>query len=165
MPPLVSVLIPGDPSIVDDAARRALAFLTLAQYDHEIIPVTHQSLPDAFLSAPGRYIVIAPAGSGTPIKEMDKLLAALEAGADIAAGTRFHSKKGCDVQFKKGKFAIWLKTRFSGSPVADPFHGFQAFNATKMIPILQNSPDFASALKTAQRQGLKIVNIPVMYRG
>lgn len=165
MGPFVSVLISGDRQAADDAARRALAYLSLDKCEHEIVSVTDGSLKDAFLSAKGRYIVVAPAGSGTPVKEADKLIAALESGAAVASGTRFHSKKNCDVQFKKGKrLGARLKAFFFGSPASDPFHGFQAFNAEKMKPLVQAAPDLPAAIKTAKQSGLKIVNVPVMYK-
>lgn len=170
MEPFITVLIAGNRPQCDEAARRAFSFLSLKPYEHQIVPArTPEALKDAFLEASGTHVVFTAARSGTPIKELDKLVAALENGCDIASGTRFHSSPGCDVQWKKGEylaaylasFAGWL----AGARSSDPLHGFKAFRREAVRPLVAAASRLDhDILRRGFKAGLKLCDVPVMFR-
>ena len=56
------------------------------------------SVRRAVLDAKGKYVLVTDVDLSAPIKEVDKLIAALEKGAQVACGSRALRAKDCDVQ-------------------------------------------------------------------
>ncbi len=125
------------------------------------------------LAASGRFVLFSDADLSAPIKEADKLIKALENGADVSIGSRGVRAKDCDVQQS-------LKRRFSGRvfnlfvrafvlpDVHDSQCGFKCFTreaVQKLFP-QQKLDGFCfdvEVLYLAKRAGLKVVEVPVMW--
>jgi len=125
------------------------------------------------LAASGRYVLLTDADLSAPIKESDKLIRALEEGADIAIGSRGVRAKDCDVRQS-------LKRRFSGRvfnrlvrafvlpDVRDSQCGFKCFRRETGQKLFsgQKLDGFCfdvEVLYLAKRAGLKVVEVPVMW--
>ncbi len=121
----------------------------------------------------GDYVLISDADLSTPIKEIDKLLHAIEEGADIAIGSRALREKGTDVQ---QSFKRWLSGRVFNLFVQavllrgylDTQCGFKCFKAeiAKELFARQRLDGFnfdVEVLYLAHRRGYKIKEVPVMW--
>ncbi len=124
-------------------------------------------------TAIGRHILITDADLSAPIKEVDKLIHALEEGYDIAIGSR-RSEPGCDVQqsFKRrlaGRvYNIFVQT-LALRGFLDTQCGFKCFKceAAKTIFRKQKLDGFSfdvEILYLAKKEGFKIKEVPVMWR-
>ena len=125
------------------------------------------------LAASGRYVLLTDADLSAPIKESDKLIRALEAGSDVAIGSRALRSKGCDVRQS-------FKRRFSGRvfnllvralvlpDVMDSQCGFKCFTkeAAQRLFSQMKLDGFCfdvEVLYLAKRAGLKVAEVPVMW--
>lgn len=122
--------------------------------------------------AAGDYVLLADVDLSTPLGELSKLTAALDAGADVAIGSRavpgavvergpLHRK----VTGNTFNGAVRLMT---GLRVRDTQNGFKLFptEAVKRYAARQTSPGFAfdvELLMRAQRDGLRIAEVPILY--
>jgi dolichyl-phosphate beta-glucosyltransferase len=122
--------------------------------------------------ARGDYVLLADVDLSTPLEELGKLTAAIEAGADIAIGSR--AVPGAVVE--RGPFhrkalgntfngAVRLLT---GLRLRDTQNGFKLFPtaAAKRLVAGQTCPGFAfdvELLMLADREGLKIAEVPILY--
>lgn len=125
------------------------------------------------LTAKGRYVLMCDVDMSSPIKEADKLIAAIDRGADVAIGSRALRAPGCDVrQSFKRRLAGWIFNLFVRAlalpGIYDSQCGFKCFTneAAKKIFSTQKLDGFAfdvEALMLARRFGYKIAEVPVMW--
>ena len=125
------------------------------------------------LASSGRYILCSDADLSAPIKETDKLIKALENGADVAIGSRGVRAKDCDVQqsFKRrfsGRVFNLFVRAFVLPDVRDSQCGFKCFTreAAQRLFSQQKLDGFCfdvEVLYLAKRAGLKVTEIPVMW--
>ena len=127
----------------------------------------------AVLSASGRYVLVTDADLSAPIKESDKLLAALDEGHDVAIGSRGIRKAGCDVrQSFKRRLSGRVFNAFVRVLILDGFRdtqcGFKCFRreAAQALFKEQKVDGFAFDVETlylAVRKGLRVKEVPVMW--
>ena len=126
------------------------------------------------LEARGGKVLFTDADLSAPIKESDKLLRALEGGADVAIGSR--TVPGSDTEVRQS-FKRWLSGRiynffvkrlvFSG--FGDTQCGFKMFTAKAARDLfsrqtLQGFSFDVEILMLARQSGYKIAEVPVMWR-
>ncbi len=126
------------------------------------------------LATSGRTILVTDADLASPIKESDKLIAALEEGFDVAIGSRAIRKEGCDVQqsFKRvlsGRLFNFLVQSLVLKGFKDTQCGFKCFKREAALPLFeaQRLDGFSfdvEILYLAVRQGFKVKEVPVMWR-
>ena len=117
--------------------------------------------------------MVTDADLSAPIKEVDKLLAALEKGADVAIGSRAARAPGCDVRqsFKRhvsGRIFNWIVRRLVLPDIRDSQCGFKCFRraAADSLFAKQELDGFSfdvEVLYLARKAGLKISEVPVMW--
>lgn len=126
------------------------------------------------LASSGRFVLVTDVDLSSPIKELDKLTKALEEGSDIAIGSRTKRAPGCDVQ---QSFKRWLAGRIFNCfvrllvlrGISDTQCGFKCFKkqAAHALFEKQRLDGFSfdiEILRLAQKEGLKIKEVPVMWR-
>lgn len=126
------------------------------------------------LAASGKNILVTDADLAAPVKEADKLLAALEEGADVAIGSRAIRKDGCDVQQSwqrafSGRVFNFLVRSLVIKGFRDTQCGFKCFKREAALPLFkaQRLDGFSfdvEILCLAFGQGLKVKEVPVMWR-
>ncbi len=126
------------------------------------------------LEAQGKHILVTDADLSAPIKESDKLLAALEGGCDVAVGSRAMREKGCDVQqsFKRrlaGRIFNVLVRLLVLKDFQDTQCGFKCFKkeAARALfreQVLNGFSFDVEILFLAKKRGLKVKEVPVMWR-
>ena len=83
----VVLLASGPPQVLAEARRRVNAFFAAKGCEGEVIAA--DDLSSALRAAAGDYVLVTEAQLRTPVKEVDKLLAALKDGnCDVAVGSR-----------------------------------------------------------------------------
>jgi dolichyl-phosphate beta-glucosyltransferase len=124
------------------------------------------------LAAQGRRVLITDADLSTPISELNKLWAKVDAGADIAIGSR--AAEGAEENNKSfvrkfvssgSRFAV---RRLLGLKVADSQCGFKLFDTEKAKPLFQRQTieGFSfdvEVLYLAQREGQEIAEVAVEW--
>jgi dolichyl-phosphate beta-glucosyltransferase len=125
------------------------------------------------LAAQGRYVLFTDADQSTPIGEVDKLLAKLEAGYDMAIGSR--GIPGAEVKQPQvwyralaGKLFGFGTKLLCLRGVYDTQCGFKAMKrevAQKIFPqVTSNSAIFdIEMLVVATREGYRIAEVPVRW--
>lgn len=113
-----------------------------------------------------RYLVQAAANGGDDILRVPALIAALDAGADLAIGERSAAFDGDE---RSPRMSQGLARLLAGAPVGDVESGFRAWRieALKRIGKRLKATDHrlkAEALAAAAKAGLKIVGVPVPRR-
>ncbi|HLW55677.1 MAG TPA: dolichyl-phosphate beta-glucosyltransferase [Candidatus Angelobacter sp.] len=128
---------------------------------------------NGMLQARGDILLFTDADLSSPIAEADKLFAALEAGADVAIGSRWLDPS---LQFQRQSkkrqalsrvYNIFLRTMLL-FPYRDTQCGFKAFTrsaAAKIFPVQRiNRWGFdPEILYIAHRLGLKVAEVPVIW--
>ena len=125
------------------------------------------------LAAQGRYVLFTDADQSTPIGEVDKLLAKLEAGYDMAIGSR--AVPGAEVEQPQvwyralaGKlFGVGTRT-FCIRGIYDTQCGFKAMKrevAQRIFPqVTSNTAIFdIEMLVVATREGYRVAELPVHW--
>lgn len=126
------------------------------------------------LEARGEFVLFMDADGATPLTEVSKLIAALEAGNDVAVGSRALHIAG-DVKVRTSLhrrfigrvFAFFVNVIAVGG-ISDTQCGFKMFKreAATAIFSLQKTPGFAfdvEILFIARRLGFTIVEVPVNW--
>lgn len=124
------------------------------------------------LQAAGDYVLLADVDLSTPLDELGKLTAAIEAGADVAIGSR--AVVGAVVERGPAHRKVTGNTfnvavrRLTGLRVKDTQNGFKLFptEAVKRYAAQQTCPGFAfdvELLMRADREGLRIAEVPILY--
>jgi dolichyl-phosphate beta-glucosyltransferase len=131
------------------------------------------SVRHGMLEARGRVALFTDADLSAPIEESAKLLKAIEAGSDVAIGSRaldrsLISVRQSGLREAAGKIfngSVWL---FTGLPFHDTQCGFKAFvrDRCRIIFEQQLIERFAfdpEVLFLAQRHGLRVTEVPVRW--
>ena len=126
------------------------------------------------LASQGRFVLVSDVDLSSPIKELNKLLKAMEEGFDIAIGSRAVHSPGCDVQ---QSFKRWLAGRIFNlfvrilalKGISDTQCGFKCFKkeAAHRLFTQQKLDGFSfdvEVLCLARKNGMKIKEVPVMWR-
>lgn len=121
----------------------------------------------------GRLILFTDADLSVPIKESEKLIEALEAGADVAVGSRAVRGSGCDVRQSAKRYVVGrvfnaLVRAVLGLPLGDTQCGFKAFKrqAAELLFAEQTLEGFgfdAEILYLAHRRRMKVDEVAVMW--
>lgn len=128
---------------------------------------------NGMLNARGEVLLFTDADLSSPISEAPKLFAALEAGADVAIGSRWLDPS---LQFQRQPlkrriysraFNLYLRLLL-GVPFRDTQCGFKAFTrrAAEAIFPLQQITRWgfdAEILYIARKKGLKVAEVPVVW--
>ncbi|MEI7699379.1 MAG: dolichyl-phosphate beta-glucosyltransferase [Planctomycetia bacterium] len=125
------------------------------------------------LASRGDLVLFADADNATPFSEVDKLLWALQQGADIACGSRFGREAG---QVRR----TWLRrvvanvfstfARWTVRPgVSDTQCGFKLFSGDVARALFRESCESGylfdlEILALASQSGLKVAEVPVRWR-
>ena len=123
------------------------------------------------MEARGRYVLFADADGATPIKEVDRLLAAAFSGIDVVIASR---RRGGDVRRSwlralMGAFFYRLTNLLAVPGIADTQCGFKLFSsaaARKLFPLVTEKgwAFDVEVLFLAQKLGLAIEEVPVQWR-
>jgi dolichyl-phosphate beta-glucosyltransferase len=121
----------------------------------------------------GRLVLFADADGATPFAEIARLEAALEAGADVAIGSRALHAQGVRVKAKLYRHLIgrtfhWLVESLTVKDVKDTQCGFKLFRATVAHDLFSrmrmNGFSFdVEVLVMAKRRGYRIAEVPVNW--
>jgi glycosyltransferase involved in cell wall biosynthesis len=124
------------------------------------------------LRAKGDYVLLADVDLSTPLGELGKLTAAIEAGADVAIGSRAVVgavvERGPVHRKVTGNIFNGAVRLLTGLRVRDTQNGFKLFptEAVKRHAAQQTCPGFAfdvELLMRADREGLRIAEVPILY--
>jgi glycosyltransferase involved in cell wall biosynthesis len=124
------------------------------------------------LRAEGDYVLLADVDLSTPLGELSKLTAAIEAGADVAIGSRAVPgavvERGPVHRKVTGNAFNGAVRLLTGLRVRDTQNGFKLFptEAVKRYAAQQTCPGFAfdvELLMRADLEGLRIAEVPILY--
>jgi dolichyl-phosphate beta-glucosyltransferase len=146
---------------------------TLCLIDNLVNYGKGQSIRDGVRRATGDIILFADADNSTPIEDAEKLVQAIEEGADIAIGSRW-VKRSLQVRPQplhrrlNGRVYNLLLRGILGLDYKDTQNGFKAFtrSAAKTVFGLQRIGGWgfdAEVLYLAKKFGFKVREIPVEY--
>jgi dolichyl-phosphate beta-glucosyltransferase len=122
--------------------------------------------------ARGDYVLLADVDLSTPLGELRKLGAAVDAGADIAVGSRAVPgavvERGPVHRKLLGETFNGAVRLLTGLRLRDTQNGFKLFptEVAKRLVAEQTCPGFAfdvELLMRADRAGLKIAEVPILY--
>jgi dolichyl-phosphate beta-glucosyltransferase len=131
------------------------------------------ALKVGFAATRGARVLFSDADLSTPIEEADALLAALDAGADVAIGSRKRARARIEVRqpwlretLGKG---FTLLVRWLVADVSDATCGFKAYRGDAGRDLYARMRVFdwsfdAEMLHVAERLGLRTVEAPVRWR-
>jgi dolichyl-phosphate beta-glucosyltransferase len=130
------------------------------------------ALKVGFAASRGDRLLFSDADLSTPIEEADRLLAALDAGADVAIGTRKRPQAQIDVhqpwlREMLGKGFTWL-VRLLVVDVTDVTCGFKAYRGEAGRDLYARMRIFdwsfdAELLLVARLRGYRIAELPVRW--
>lgn len=124
------------------------------------------------LKAQGDYVLLADVDLSTPLRELGKLTAAIEGGADLAIGSRAVAgavvERGPVHRKVLGNTFNGAVRLLTGLRVKDTQNGFKLFPAepVKRYAAQQTCPGFAfdvELLMRANQEGLRIAEVPILY--
>ena len=125
------------------------------------------------LAARGDLRLFSDADLSTPIEEVERLMAAIAAGHDVAIGSRRLPQSRIDVpqpwwRQAMGRSFNWCVRRFAVPDIADTQCGFKLFSAdaAKRIFLRQRIEQFGfdvEVLWIARRLGLRVAEVPVTW--
>jgi dolichyl-phosphate beta-glucosyltransferase len=169
--------------VVDDGSRDALpaAVRRLAADWPQLSLLEHgenrgkgAAVRTGILAARGRRILFADADGATPIEEQQRLADALEAGADLAVGSRLLRAEGVTRSRTPIRRALGLLFTLAartivGIPVLDPQCGFKMFRAEVGKRLFTATVESRylfdlEVLELAHRLGYRIAEVPVHWR-
>jgi glycosyltransferase involved in cell wall biosynthesis len=170
------VIVVNDGSTDDTAEvvrRFAAANPVVHLIDNAVNRGKGQSIRDGVTCSNGDIILFLDADNSTPIEDAEKLLRAIEGGADIAIGSRWVDRK-LQVQPQplhrrlNGRLYNLLLRGILGLQYKDTQNGFKAFtrSAAKAIFGLQRISGWgfdAEALYLARQFSLVVREVPVAY--
>jgi glycosyltransferase involved in cell wall biosynthesis len=171
--------------VVNDDSRDQTAALAQS-YASRVLTIPHAGKAAAVIAgiraAGGEYVLFSDMDQATPIQEAPKLLAALDRGCDVAAGSRGVVRQGAPF----GRYILsWgqvvLKSVLLGLRITDTQCGFKAFKRQAALEIIDHlvvyaperlgtveGPSVTSGfdvefLLVAQRMGYPIAEVPVQW--
>ena len=131
------------------------------------------AVKSGMLSATGKMVLFADADGATPIAELERLIAPLRAGADVAIGSRalFASDTKVETRWYRkylGRTFNFFVNSLVLPDVADTQCGFKMFSAraAKFIFERQAASGYSfdvEILFIAKRAGLKVVEVPINW--
>jgi glycosyltransferase involved in cell wall biosynthesis len=175
--PFVSEIV-----VVDDGSRDGTAGAARAALDgrirHQVLERGHNlgkgaSVREGVLAAAGEVILFCDDDLSTPIEELDKALAALDAGADVVIGSR--ALPGSDIRVRQRRPREWLGKLFNVlvrlfvlRGYRDTQCGFKAFRRDPGRDIFSGlrTPGFGfdvEVLVLCRRRGYRVAEIPVAW--
>lgn len=170
------VIVVNDGSIDEtaDVVRKfAAKHPTVILVDNIVNCGKGQAIRDGVRRATGDIVLFTDADNSTPIEDAEKLIRAIEEGADIAIGSRWVDRK-LQVQPQpwhrrlNGRIYNLLLRSILGLDYKDTQNGFKAFTlaAAKTIFGLQRIAGWgfdAEALYVARQFGFTVREVPVEY--
>jgi len=171
--------------VADDESQDQTAILAEAEATR-VVRIRHAGKAAAVIAgiraANGRWVLFSDMDQATPISEAPRLLAALERGCDVAAGSRGIVRPGAPI----GRYILsWgqviLKTILLGLRITDTQCGFKAFSRSAALDIIDHlvvyAPDRLGELDgpsvtsgfdvefllLAQRLKYRVCEIPVRW--
>ena len=131
------------------------------------------SVRNGLLQATGQVVMFTDADLSSPIEEAERLFEALDAGADVAIGSRWLDKQRQTIHqplYRRffGRCFNWVTRKVMGLPYKDTQCGFKAFkrDAAQVIFRLQTIERWGfdpEILFIARKLGYKIVEVPVTW--
>ncbi len=131
------------------------------------------SVRNGLLQASGEIVMFTDADLSSPIEEAERLFEAIDAGADVAIGSRWLDRQKQTRHqplYRRffGRCYNWLTRRVMGLPYKDTQCGFKAFRREAAQPIfrLQTIERWGfdpEVLFIAQKLGLRIIEVPVTW--
>jgi len=131
------------------------------------------SVRNGLLQAAGDIVMFTDADLSAPMEEAERLFAALDAGADVAIGSRWLDKQKQTIHqpmYRRffGRCFNWLTRKVMGLPFKDTQCGFKAFRREPAQRIFERQrierwgfdPEI---LFIAQRLNCKVVEVPVSW--
>lgn len=165
--------------VVDDGSEDRTAALLAAAAGPKLRPVLdggHRGKGAAVArgvrAASGEHTLIVDADLSTPLGELGKLARAIERGADVAVGSRAVAgavvERGPAHRKLTGRAFSLTVRALTGLPVRDTQNGFKLLRTGTARDLFaeQLCPGFAfdvELLLRAQRAGLRIAEVPVLY--
>jgi glycosyltransferase involved in cell wall biosynthesis len=179
--PITSELI-----VVDDGSEDDTAELAAGAADR-VVRIAHAGKAAAIIAgvdaASGRIVLFTDMDQATPMAHASDLLDAIDAGADIAIGSRGLTRQGAPpgrMMLSLGQ--VTLRTALLGLSWPDTQCGFKAFSRSAALDVLahlrvyhpdstapMHGPSVASGfdvefLYVARRRGYRIKAVPVTWR-
>jgi glycosyltransferase involved in cell wall biosynthesis len=131
------------------------------------------SVRNGVLQSTGQIVMFTDADLSSPIEEAERLFAALDAGADVAIGSRWLDKQRQTRHqplYRRffGRCFNWVTRKVMGLPYKDTQCGFKAFKRepAQVIFRLQTIERWGfdpELLFIARKLGYKIVEVPVTW--
>lgn len=161
--------------VAREAAQRLLGRVSLRLLQHERNRGKGAAVRTGALEASGDYILYLDADMATPPEEAPKLLAELDAGADLAIGTRVqpggYDMRGSQPAWRRigGRLFALARRRILLSDVKDTQCGFKAFRreAAQALFSRQRLDGWAfdaELLFLAKKLGFSVCQVPVEWR-
>lgn len=168
--------------VVDDGSsdRTAAMLAEAAEANPRLVPVHaydgNRGKGAAFAAgverARGEYVLLADVDLSTPLGELRKLTAAIDAGADIAIGSRAVPgavvERGPRHRKVLGEAFNGAVRLLTGLRIRDTQNGFKLFPTAPTRELLaeQTCPGFSfdvELLMRADRAGMRIAEVPILY--
>ena len=170
----VVVVVDGDRDVTLALVRAAMTgWPALRVLENDVNRGKGYSVRRGMLEACGRYLLFSDADLSTPLAEVGRLIAALEAGGDIAIGSR--ALAGSDVRVRQawwrqsmGRVFNYIVRLVAVPGIRDTQCGFKCFrrDAARQLFALQRITGFAfdvELLWIARRLGYRVVEVPVIW--
>lgn len=161
--------------IADDASRELPPGVCLRLLRHEVNRGKGAAVRTGALAARGEYVLYLDADLATPPEETSKLLAELDRGADVAAGTRVRPEGG-DMRSSQpgwrrisGRLFAQTRRRLLLSDIEDTQCGFKAFRreAAQAVFSRQRLDRWAfdvEILYISRKLGFSISQVPIAWQ-
>jgi dolichyl-phosphate beta-glucosyltransferase len=169
---LIVVLDGGRPGAARAIAAAAPDASDLFVMDNEQNRGKGYSVRRGVLTSRGRHVVTVDADLSLPIEDTDRFVHALEAGADLAIGSRAlpdSVERGTQqpLRHSLSRLFNWVVQRLVVSGVRDTQSGFKAYrgNCARAIFGMQRTDGFGfdvEVLRIAGRSGYRSVELPVV---
>ncbi len=172
--------MPMEAIVVDDGSTDGTADIAASSKSANLKVVSNgtnrgkgYSVREGFRHAKGTWVLFTDADLSAPFGQLDLLLDAAEAGADVVIGSRALDRNKILVhqsRFREfgGIFFNWTVQALLGLRFKDTQCGFKLFHREKMLPIFEEQTIFGfgfdpEILFLAHRRGLRIREIPVAW--
>ena len=157
----------------DDGTRDIAGSFSLRIIANEVNRGKGFSVRRGVLEARGKWVLVTDADLSAPIEEMDHLLAAAEAGADVVIGSRAVDRTKIALhqsRFREagGIFYNWMVQLILGLRIKDTQCGFKLFHREKTRSVFEKQSIYGfgfdpEILFLAIRKGLVVREIPVVW--
>jgi len=125
----------------------------------------------AIRHAQANIVIFMDADLASHPKHTEELVRALDEGASIVVGSRYHERsrvRRAIMRDAASRTFNWLVRALLGSRIKDHQCGFKAFRKDMVLPIIEEIEDRewfwdTELLVRAQRKGLKVAEIPIEW--